>query len=190
MSINSVGYNTSLDVLAVKADTTKAEKESSGKSKTTQELLDSVSLSSMSDKLSRLVKGSGGTDIITAMTEDLHGLQSNFMQALSDKLKATGIDVTQSFLLKKGEDGTIMVDGTHPDKAAIEAALNTDETLKSAFDTISEQAELLGSVTGNSKYKANSKALGAYQAQLQAMSATFLLNVENESMTYGLASYL
>ena len=190
MSITGIGYNTKLDVLAVEANTEKTKHE---KLKQTDEWLDSVSMSSMSEKLARLVKG-GGTDIVQSMTEDLQDLQGNFIEALTDKLAGTDVDISKSFILKKDEDGNIVVDGDHPDKAAIEAAINTDSTLKAAYDKIAEQAELIGTVTSNPTYKANTKALAAYQSQLQAMSASFLLNVQDGSMqgstAYGLASYL
>lgn len=190
MSITSIGYNTRMDVLAVEADNEIVERE---KPKQTSEWLDSVSMSSLSEKLSRAVQ-TGNGNIVESMTDDLHGLQSKFIEALSDKLAGTDVDITKSFILKKNEDGDVVVDGNHPDKAAIEAAINTDSTLKAAFDKIADQAELIDGVANNATYKNNTKALAAYQQQLQALSATFLLNVDDGTMqgnpAMGLASYL
>lgn len=197
MSITSIGYNTSIDALAVKADDEKTEWNAS-KAKSSEEWLDSVALSSMSEKLSSLIRSSSSGDIVADMTKDLQTLQGNFIEALTDKLGAQGVDLTESFILSKDEDGKIIVEGDHPDKEAIEAAINGDETLKAAYETIAEQAELLQSVSGNTKYQSLNKGLSAYQSQqqfmqsMQSMSLAFLLGDDagSGSLNYGLASYL
>ncbi|WP_461208503.1 hypothetical protein [Desulfocurvus sp. DL9XJH121] len=194
MSITSIGYNTNLDVLAVKTDSKETEWKESA-SQASNKWIDSVSLSSLSDKLARLVQESGSGDIVADMTEDLQKLQAGFVDALTDRLGEQGVDITQSFLLTTDDEGNIVVDGEHPDKEAIEEILNSDKTLKAAYETIAEQAELLGNVKGNTRYQSLNKAMSAYQDQyksLQSMSLVFLMDMENQSMTsgMGLAGYL
>lgn len=172
MSIYGIGYDTASDsmILQTRQATEedlegvldRAEREAAG-----DPLLDTTTLSSMADKLSRFVKNNPMGNAASAMAEDLEVLQQEFVGVLSDTLLAAGLDVSQDIILKRGADGGIVVAGSHPDREAIEDAIAGDERLQTAFAAIEEQSEVLSKLANNRTFKNVTSGLAAYMSQVE-----------------------
>jgi len=171
MSIYGIGYDTSSDsmILQTRQATEedlegvldRAEQEASG-----DPLLDTLTLSSMADKLASFVKANPYGNAATSMAEDLEVLQQEFVGVLSDTLLAAGVDVSQDIILTRDADGNITVAGDHPDKEAIEAAIAGDERLSQAYANIEEQSEMLTKLSNNRTFKNVTSGLAAYMSQV------------------------
>lgn len=186
MGIYKVDYHANNDMLSVQAKHMEqgAQKDNSGKSEE-KKTLDDIELSSMGEKLSAIASYSATVNPVEALDSDLTSLKERFMNSLSDALNSAGIEAEKNFIVKKEDDGTLSVHGDVKQREAIEELLNSDETLKAAFDTISEQGELVNSVQSNARYNALHSGLKAYE-QMSSMGgglASYLFNMQSQSMT-------
>lgn len=171
MSIHGIGYDTASDKMILQARQTTEEDLQAAKQRAADaakgdELLDKLTLSSLGDKLSRMVRANPMGNIAETMADDLATLQQEFVGQLTDTLQAGGVNVTQDFILKRDESGKIAVSGQHPNKQAIEAALE-DPKLQRAFASIEEQSETLTKLANNSTYKNVRSGLAAYMSQVE-----------------------
>lgn len=201
MGIYGVTHDGSLGTLSFKSlqqdnidptsdEAKRTDRDGDGKPDTL-EGMDPVSLSSMSMKLSHLTSKYPQYNIVDTMAADLELLKTGFMESLEEKLQAAGVDVNKAFTLKADKDGTIRVDGEHPDKEAIEEVLNGDEKLKTAFGVIAEQGKMVEDVRGNSKYKKLRGALDKYkEAAGDDRTDMFLVSLQERTMRTTLADYL
>ncbi|MBU1003641.1 MAG: hypothetical protein KKE73_14095 [Proteobacteria bacterium] len=187
MSIHGIGYDTASDKMILQArqtteeDLTAAEQRAAKAAKG-DELLDKLTLSSLADKLSRMVQSNPMGNVAEAMANDLATLQQEFVGQLTDTLQAMGVNVTQDFILKRDASGMIAVSGDHPDKEAIEAALD-DPKLQQAFANIEEQSETLTKLANNRTFKNVRSGLAAYMSQVEDdESDPFLVRYQQGTM--------
>jgi hypothetical protein len=151
--------------------------------------LDDISLTDLGVKLSRLTRDYPTLNIVDTMNADLELLQTGFMESLEQKLQKAGVNVTEAVTLKTDANGDVRVNGSHPDKEAIEAAINNDEQLKEAFAKITEQAGLISKVQTNSRYMSMRKGLDAYlqNSEQSGFDGMFMVNLAEGDMRLGLA---
>jgi len=155
--------------------------------------LDDITLTDLGVKLSRLTRDYPTLNIVDTMNADLELLQTGFMESLEQKLQKAGVNVTEAFTLKTDESGKVCVNGSHPNKEAIEATINNDAQLKEAFAKITEQAGLISKVQTNSKYMSMRKGLDAYlqnSGQSSSSSGLFMIDLAEGDMRLGLAGLL
>jgi hypothetical protein len=81
--------------------------------------------------------------------EDLLDLLKQFQQRANLKFAASGVDTTRPVQIAAGPAGSIQVAGGHPDRAAIEQLLSSDNELRSMFEAIAAAAEELDGVDPN-----------------------------------------
>ncbi|BBD08970.1 hypothetical protein [Desulfovibrio ferrophilus] len=199
MSIHGIGYDTASDKMILQARETTEEDVKAAKQRTEDilngdELLDKLTLSSLADKLSRMVQANPMANVANSMAEDLKVLQQEFVGVLTDTLQAGGVSVTRDFILQRDDSGKIAVSGDHPDKEAIEAALE-DPKLQQAFARIEEQSETLSKLANNSTFKNVSSGLAAYMSQVEEdENDPFLIRYQQGTMNSlarkSLADYL
>ncbi|MCK9241122.1 hypothetical protein [Desulfocurvus sp.] len=154
--------------------------------------LDGITLTEMGVKLSQLTRDYPNLNVVDTMSADLELLKTGFMESLEQRLQAAGVDVAEAFTLKADENGDVRVNGAHPDKEAIEAAINNDAQLKEAFAKITEQAGLISKVQANGRYMSLRKGLDAYlqNSGQSGFDGTFMVNLAEGDMRLGLAGLL
>ncbi|NOY42088.1 MAG: hypothetical protein GXP26_09660 [Planctomycetes bacterium] len=99
--------------------------------------------------LSKLLAGKSPSGTPSNLTiEDVqshaNNLQADLQQRIQDALAGAGVELEQPLRLKiSGADGSLEVDGAHPQRAIIEAALNSDPSLATDFQQLSSERKIL-----------------------------------------------
>lgn len=201
MSIYGVSHNSTYGTVSFKSreednvdinseEGARVDRDGDGKPDT----LDGVTITSTSRKLAEVTAQYPHFNVVDTMGADLQLLKEQFMETLENRLQDAGVNVEQAFTLQAGEDGTVQVTGAHPDKAAIEAIINTDEQLSAAFGQIVDQGKLVDTVAGNNRYRNLRKGLEVYQQSAQGKDdgslGAYLVSLSDRSMQSTLADYL
>ena len=71
---------------------------------------------------------------------DLAQAIPQFVAKLRDRLQSVGVDLSSPLTLREDGNGSVTVDGGHPDQAAIEEAFLQDPQLLAAFQSIAAAA--------------------------------------------------
>ncbi len=119
--------------------------------------------------LSKLLAGASPDGTPSNLTiEDVqrhaNNLQADLQQRIQDSLISAGVVLESQLRLKiSGSDGSLEVDGTHPQRAVIEAALNSDPSLAVDFQQLSTEYKILD-IYARSKTFAKDFAMQPWQA--------------------------
>ncbi|HEU6438492.1 MAG TPA: hypothetical protein VE028_13665 [Nitratidesulfovibrio sp.] len=108
-------------------------------------LTDSASLSALSPKLRSTLEdiSERGGNVLETLEQNVADLQEGFLDTLSDQLASAGVSLDEKLTLSMGDEGTLTVQGDHPDKARIEQALADAPELSSAFGEVASQSEII-----------------------------------------------
>jgi len=93
-----------------------------------------------------------------------NGLQEDIQQRIQDALASAGIELEEPLQLSiSGKDGSLEVNGAHPQRALIEAVLNGDQSLVEDFQKLVTERQILDHYT-HSKLFAKEFAKQPWQA--------------------------
>lgn len=120
----------------------------------TKEPLSANARLAMQQKLAASIQDStSGLHDLTSLQGEAESALRNWQQQLVGKLKEKGITLDEPLrLLVRPGDGKIVVQGDHPQKAEIEAALNEDATLADSIRKVSSMFDLLRAAEGQKEF--------------------------------------
>lgn len=116
-------------------------------------------------------------------------LQQQLTKTLAAKFGELGVDTSQTITLGRGADGSVVVEGDHPDKAKIENLFKETPVLAQAFNTLADNSATLKSMTrGQATAMVRSNGYAAYLNQLTGGGASagdfYMSLARNTSMVY------
>lgn len=185
MAINGIysGLTHSMTVKTKQDETDNSEKSLFQKEKKT---LDDVKFSSLSDRLSSLVRMAPTTNVLDGMNAQMEQMKSIFLDTVQERLAEKGIKDAGEFSLKKNTDGDIVVSGESDYANEINALFQNDPRLVKTYNQIAEMSEMTEKVARNPSVMRARTGLAAYQMLASAddnlFGASFMMQFSGSSL--------
>lgn len=152
------------------SDTGQSSRDAAGKNtEALTTLVDEARLSSLSPRLQSVLHqiSEQGGNALEMLENNVTSLQNGFLETLQDKLAQADVSLDAKLTLKLDDSASLKVAGDHPQRDAVQQALDGAPELGEAFREIASQSELIRDI-GNIRKVLSARGGAARYAEEEA----------------------